>query len=69
MAEDKLLKDKKTKEIKDDIYALDLDFEYNEEEMDLSSIKSKSPVNTDEESGSIRLKGYEETEDEEPKKR
>lgn len=69
MAEDKLLKDKKTKEIKDDIYALDLDFEYNEEEMDLSSIKSKSPVNTDEESGSIRLKGYEETEDEEPKKK
>lgn len=62
MAEDKLLKDKKTKEINEDIYALDLDFDNNMEMGELSF-----------EADSIKLKGYEDLEEEiieeEPKKK
>ena len=81
MAEDKLLKDKKTKEIKEDIYALDLDFDNNiemgelsfEKEDDISdSITLKGYEDSEEEIvDSIKLKGYEdlENDEEEPKKK
>jgi len=67
MAEDKLLKDKKTKEIKKNIYALDLDFDNDEnvEKEDLKNAKIDDPVEE------VFFKGYGDlTEDEEePKKK
>jgi len=66
MAEDKILKDKKTKEIKDNIYALDLDFEDNAQVEEESFIE----ITSDDEIEPITLKGYEDVEeDEEPKKK
>ena len=65
MAEDKLLKDKKTKEMKENIYALNLDFE--EENITAGKLEFE---NEDDLGDSITLKGYEDTEeDEEPKKK
>lgn len=83
MAEDKLLKNKKTKELKENIYALDLDFdndtidtnceslnfEKEDEEIVEEKIRLKGYEDLEEVSDSITLKGYEDSEDEEPKKK
>ena len=70
MAEDKLLKDRKTKEIEKDIYALDLDFndEIDSVSIDLSTIKNEN-IEKLEESDLIKLKGYEDIDCEEPKRK
>lgn len=60
MAEDKLLKDKKTKEIKDDIYALDLDFDN-----DIKNNPEEEAVETIEPEEEVFFKGYEDIEFEE----
>ena len=68
MAEDKLLKDKKTKEVKDNIYALDLDFDNNETINPEEETKTADPVEE------VFFKGYgnidlEENEEETNKKK
>ena len=60
MAEDKLVKDKKTKDTKENIYALDLDFDDTPEMEIIENTEEK-------ENDSIFFKGYEE--EEEPKKK
>ena len=66
MAEDKLLKDKKTEEIKENIYALDLNFD-NDTQMEKLDFEPETPI--DEEVDEIFFKGYEDIEEEEPKKK
>ena len=61
MAEDKLLKDKKTKEIKDNIYALDLDFD-NDSEVKKSNIETQE---TNEPTDEVFFKGYTDLEEDE----
>ena len=67
MAEDKLIKEKKTKEIKEDIYALNLDFE-NDTAIEEVSVNSSEITKIEDDTELIFLKGYEE-DDEEPKKK
>ena len=67
MAEDKLIKEKKTKEIKEDIYALNLDFE-NDTTIEEVSVNSSEVTEIEDDTELIFLKGYEE-DDEEPKKK
>ena len=71
MAEDKILKDKKTKEINDNIYALDLDFE-NDEKMENADFETKATEEDNVEE--VFFKGYEnfdedDNEEEAPKKK
>lgn len=63
MAEDKLVKEKKTKEINDDIYALDLDFD-----KDIESGKLEFETEEIEEIDFVS-KTYEDSDEEEPKKK
>ena len=65
MAEDKLIKEKKTKEIKENIYALNLDFEGDTTVEELSS-NSSEITKTEDDTELVFFKGYEEN-DEEPK--
>ena len=67
MAEDKLIKEKKTKEIKENIYALNLDLEDDTTIKDVSE-NSSEITKVEEDKEFVFLKGYEEN-DEEPKKK
>ena len=65
MAEDKILKDKKTKEIKENIYALDLDFEKDTklEKADIETMPEENPAENHEEE--VFFKGYDNFEEDE----
>ena len=67
MAEDKLIKEKKTKEIKENIYALNLDFEDDTIKEEVS-VNSSEITKAEDDTEFIFFKGYEE-DDEEPKKK
>ena len=71
MAEDKLIKEKKTKEIKENIYALNLDFE-DDITIEKVSADSSEITKAEDDTELIFLKGYEDDEDDEddePKKK
>lgn len=68
MAEDKLIKEKKTKEIKENIYALNLDFE-DDTTIEEVSANSTEITKTEDDTELIFLKGYEEEEEEQKKKK
>ena len=66
MAEDKLIKEKKTKEVNENIYALNLDFDNDTQEEKIDIKMANPEVTTVEEDNEIIiLKGYED-DDEEP---
>ena len=68
MAEDKLIKEKKTKEIKEDIYALNLDFE-DDITIEKVSEDSSEITKTEDDTEFMFFKGYEEGEEELKKKK